>query len=155
MTGHVRIHVDIDADAYRVLARRTDGEVGRLLRTLATRAAATEPQPIQQEHTVTDLGPRDAKTRRYGRTTRRMAIIRQMLSQGYQVKAIAEHLQISVRAVHEYQSRLASTPPTLEERILGIGGLHRAGYTADEIARALNLNQAEVLAYIEGIRNAS
>jgi hypothetical protein len=160
-TGTVRIHVDVPVEVYKVLAQKTDSEVGRLLRTLATRAAASQiekPQPTQPPPLASvpqPLGPKDAKTRRYDRTNRRMRVIRQMLGEGYKISEIARAVDISVRAVHEYQRRLAHTPPTAADRVHGIPGLHSAGFTATEIARALNLDDSVVLAYIEGMREAS
>jgi len=161
MNGTVRIHVDLPIDAYKVLSRKTDSQVGHLLRTLATRAALNDtdkPTPTEPSAAVpppVDLGSRDSKTRLYDRTTRRMRVIRQMLSEGYKVSAIASHCGISVTAVYQYQRRLAHTPPTETERVLGIPGLVAAGYTSDEIARALNLDATVVAAFIEGIRTAS
>ena len=163
MTGHVRIHVDIPLDAYGVLARATGGEVGRLLRTLATRAASTTIDATEQErptrHEVPDIERGKITpvhgSRRYERTNRRMAFIRQQLSIGARVVDIAAELGISESAVYQYMRRMRYTPPSREERILGIPSLHSAGYSAEEIARTLNLDPQHVAAYIEGTRAAS
>lgn len=159
----IRVHVDLPADLWRALATKYDGEVGKALQALALRAARMEPQPVQVPEIVKPqgtahsdgLGERDSKIKRYDRTTKRMARIRQLMGEGYTVAEIAADIGVSQSAVYQYQRRLACTPPTTEERVLGIEGLHRAGYTPSEIAGALNLQLPVVLAYIEGIKAAS
>lgn len=164
MTGHIRIHVDLPLDAYRVLARATHGEVGRLLRTLATRAALSGTETSEQERSERPQAPTiergeiqriNSGDRRYQRTTRRMAFIRQQLTLGAKVGDIAGELGITESAVYQYMRRIKHTPPTREERILGIPSLARAGYTPTQIAQTLNLNIEHVAAYIEGLRDAS
>jgi DNA-binding NarL/FixJ family response regulator len=161
MNGTIRIHVDLPIDAYKLLAKRTDSQVGRLLRTLATRAALNDtdepsrPELAPPAALPSPLGSRDSKTRLYNRTEKRMTLIRQMLSQGYKVREIADHIGITVSAVHQYQRRLAHTPPTEQERVHGIPGLVAAGYTPDEIAQSLNLDAAVIVAYLVGSRQAS
>lgn len=163
MTGHVRIHVDIPIDAYGVLARSTNSEVGRLLRTLAIRAASTRTETDEQERIERPQAPNIERgkiavehgSRRYERTTRRMAFIRQQLSKGARVADIAAELGITQSACYQYIRRMRYTPPSAEERILGIPAMHSAGYSPEEIAQALNLDPQHVAAYIEGTRAAS
>lgn len=163
MSATIRVHVDLPADLWRALAAKHNGEVGKALQALALRAARTQTQPgpvpeiVEPKRTAHSdgLGRRESKIGRYDRTTKRMARIRVLMAEGYTVAEIAAEIGISQSAVYQYQRRLACTPPTTEERVLGIEGLHRAGYTASEIAGALGLELAVVLAYIEGIKRAS
>lgn len=159
----VRIHVDLPADLWRAIAIKSGGEVGKTLQMLALRAARTETQldqvveaPSPQGTAHSDgLGKRDSKLMRYERTNKRMAIIRQRIAEGCTKAQIAAELGISESAVYQYQRCLAQTPPSPAERVFGIEGLDRAGYTPSEIANALGLDLAVVLAYHEGMRRAS
>lgn len=156
MSGSVIVKIELPLDLYGKLARATNSEVGRLLRTLASRAARMESEELKSIAQPAPHTPQQEERIFSGRQThrsiQRVQYIERELNKGTRVADIAIALGISEGAVYGHMKREGLTPPkhseqaqrTRAEREAAIQELWLLHHSTAEISRRLQIPNATV-----------
>lgn len=169
MTGGIAVvKIELPLDLYGKLARSTNGEVGRLLRTLATRAARMESEEIKSiaSPTTQKRGPSAAEQRdermrqRDERMRQRVKFIETEINKGRRASDIARDLGVTDAAVHQQMKRHGIKGVSRSERASALRAeresavrelwlLHHSGA---EIARQLDLHHQVIYPIIRKLK---
>lgn len=153
MSGSVIVKIELPLDLYGKLARATNSEVGRLLRTLATRAARMESEELNSiAQPTTQKAERSAAEQVTERTRERVKFIEAELNKGRRVTHIARDLGITDSAVHQHMRRHGIDGPSRSERASvaraeresAVRELWLRHHRAAEIARLLHMSPSLV-----------
>lgn len=160
MSGSIIVKIELPLDLYGKLARATNSEVGRLLRTLATRAARMESEKIKSITSPTtqqsDDNERYFSTQQTERTRERVKFIESELAKGRRVIDIAGDLGITDGAVYQHMKReglksiakYERSTRTKAEREAQVRELWLRHHSGAEIARQLNMPSSTVRAIV-------
>lgn len=154
MSGTVIVKIELPLDLYAKLARPTRGEVGRLLRTLATRAARMESEELKTIAPVTtctcEQEEEPEEFEPFARTEKgreKVLQIKRHLEDGMTVTEIARALGISNQAVyHHMKKNNLETPGAFKEDVRNLWLQHNS---SEEIARLLGVHPRRIYALVD------